>query len=349
MAHQWDRGVLNASSWHGLEEVGVFTDAASAIAHGERTGAWPVALRTEALRTPCGLLAPCEALVADYAEHPARVVGCNGSRYRATATKEWRDLVTAAVAAGAKPTGTFSLADGSRVLATFEVGQSNGVRTQFLLADSFDGSMKLKAGFTTIRVVCANTLAAAFGKDGAGMASLLHTATLETKVNVLAESIGEAIKTGDRVRDLYKKTEETVLSRAQAEQVFDFLFPKADAGESKMTIARADGVRRDARHAAAKAVNHVDAGRGTSLATLWNAATYLVDRNVDGTSRTYGESDNLKSLLFGTRGRRLEEIQRTIEVVMADGSIQHMSATEAVEAGCDAQSIGRVLLAEMMA
>lgn len=24
MAHEWDRGVLNESSWHGMEEIGVF-------------------------------------------------------------------------------------------------------------------------------------------------------------------------------------------------------------------------------------------------------------------------------------------------------------------------------------
>lgn len=345
MTHNWDRGVLNGSSWHGLEEVGTFSDAASAIAHGERSGAWPTVLHTASLATPGGLVAPVSALVAEYEAHPARVVGCNGARYRATATKEWRELVTAAVAAGAKPTGTFSLCDGSRVLATFEVGQSNGVRTQFLLVDSFDGTLKLKAGFTTIRVVCANTLAASLGKDGSGMASLLHTATLETKVNVLAESISDAIKTGDRVRDLYKQAEATRLSRFQAEAIFDKLFPEAEGGSSKMTIARADGVRRDARHAAAKAVNHA----GPTLATLWNAATYLVDRNVDGSARTYGESDNLNSLLFGARGRRLEEVQKTIEVIMRDGSVQLMTATEAVEHGADPRSVGRALLDELMA
>lgn len=41
MAHLWDRGVLNASSWHGLEELGTFADAQAMIEHGERTGAWP--------------------------------------------------------------------------------------------------------------------------------------------------------------------------------------------------------------------------------------------------------------------------------------------------------------------
>src|SRR5678809_981078 len=45
MAHLWDRGVLDASSWHGLEELGTFSSAADMIAHGERTGAWPVAVQ----------------------------------------------------------------------------------------------------------------------------------------------------------------------------------------------------------------------------------------------------------------------------------------------------------------
>lgn len=96
MSHMWDRGVLNKSSWHGLEEVGTLEGATGAIVHGERTGAWPIALRSEDLKTTSGLLAPGSALVAEYEAHPARVVGCNGARYRATSPAEWRDLVTAA-------------------------------------------------------------------------------------------------------------------------------------------------------------------------------------------------------------------------------------------------------------
>jgi hypothetical protein len=73
--------------------------------------------------------------VGSYSAHPERVLGAV-DRFRATACDEWRDLVKAAVAAGAKPTGAFSLRDGSRVLATFEVGISNGLRTQLLLVDA---------------------------------------------------------------------------------------------------------------------------------------------------------------------------------------------------------------------
>jgi hypothetical protein len=348
MAHMWDRGVLNASSWHGLEEVGSFTDAASIVAHGERSGAWPVALRSEELRTAGGLLAPVSAIVADYAAHPARVIGANGSRYRATTPAEWRSLVDAAVAAGAQPTGAFSLCDGSRILATFEVGASNGLRTQFLLADSFDGSLSLRAGFTTIRVVCANTLAASVRKDGAGMAALRHTASLETKVNALGASIAEAVKTGDQVKALFHKAEETILSEESARKAFDLLFPKAEPGESKMAKGLADGVRRDARRAAAMPINRVGSQPG-NLATLWNAATYLVDRNANGSARTRGDSDGLNSLLFGSRAKRLVEIQETIEVVMRDGTVERMLPTKAIEHGCDAQSIGRAILEEMMA
>ena len=39
MSHEWDRGVLNASSWHGLEEIGVMASAEDIIDAGERTGA----------------------------------------------------------------------------------------------------------------------------------------------------------------------------------------------------------------------------------------------------------------------------------------------------------------------
>ncbi len=84
MAHMWDRGVLDASSWHGLEEVGVFTDADSLIQHGEQAGSYPVSLSAEALFTRDGLTASLKALVAKYPAHPDRIVGTNGSRYRAT-------------------------------------------------------------------------------------------------------------------------------------------------------------------------------------------------------------------------------------------------------------------------
>jgi hypothetical protein len=328
------------------------SDDKAMIAHGEQSGAWPTAIRfadvfatSQDGRT---LQAPGQGLIASYlnpSDHPDACLAVVGDRYRATTPEEWRSLVKAAVAAGAKPTGCFSLRDGARVLATFEIGQSNGLRTQLVMADAFDGTMRLTAGFTSIRVVCANTLSAAMSSDGAGMAQLRHTASLETKVNVLSESIGQAVVNGDKVRDAYHKAEALKLTTDQAMNVFDLLFPKADKDDGKAAITRADNARADARRAMANPVNQA----GPTLATLWNAATYLVDREVDGSARKTRGGSAIDSLLFGSRGNRITEVQTMIDVILRDGSVQSVPASEALAMGAPADVVGRNVLADMIA
>jgi hypothetical protein len=344
MAPEGHRGVLEASSWHGLEEVGVMADADQMIGKGEAAGAWPVGLRFDSLLTAGGLKAPGRGVVAQYAKHPEQCISVVGDRYRAPTPDEWRMLVRAATAAGARPTGAFSLRDGTRVLATFEVGLSNGIRTQLLFADAFDGSMRLITGTTSVRVVCANTFSAALSSDGEGMAKLLHTASLEQKVNVLAESIGKSIATGEKVRKTYHEAEQLGMSKPDAMKVFDLLFPEAPADAPAGTKTRAENEREAARKAMWLPVNNA----GSSLATLWNAATYLVDRNVDGSPKAT-RSDRLDSMLFGARGERVQEIQTIVEVVMRDGSIVPMTVSKALDAGVDPKIVGSKILDEMLA
>jgi hypothetical protein len=253
-----------------------------------------------------------------------------GDRYTATTPEEWQTLIRAAVNAGARPTGAFSLAGGTRVLATFEVGESNGLRTQLLLADAFDGTMHLTCGTTSVRVVCANTLAAAMRSNGKDMAKLCHTASLPEKVAILARSIGTAIADGAKLRVAYQRAEETALTRKQAERAFDLLFPRAPQGATKGAITRADNARAEA----VQAMHRPENDCGPTVATLWNAATWLVDRTGDGKPRpTRGEAETLDSLLFGARGERVEEIKNIVQVIMRDGSTVDMTVPEAVRAG----------------
>lgn len=320
MAHEWDRGVLNQSSWHGLEEIGVFSDAASMIDHGERTGAWPVSVGMATLTAfleSAGVRLPVRderAVVASYRNEVPRVVGINGGRYTATTPESWHSLVDAAVEAGAKPTGAFSLRDGRIVIGTFQVnGNQGGIVTNLLLADSFDGSSKLTVGTTSVRVVCANTLAASMRSDGAGMAQLRHSGDLAQKVQVLKGEIAGALKTGETLREMFRKAQDTTLDRARAQAVFDALFPEAPADSAPGVVTRAENARSDARKAMAFAENAL----GPNLATLWNAATYLIDRDATGTARALRSGDRLDSLLFGTRGKRVAEVQAVIADVMA--------------------------------
>lgn len=349
MAHEWHAGVLSASSWHGLESVETMKTAEAMIAAGERSGAWPTQVGQFSLvaQTGAGWLKierdMAKAVIGKYADGSERPLGVVGDRYTHTTPEGWRDLVKAAVAAGARPDGAFALRGGSRVLATFEVGEANGIRTHLCLADAFDGSLKLTAGSSAIRVVCANTLSAAMGDFRAKGTQLRHTSSLPEKMEALGEAIAESIKSGCAVKEAYGKAREAQLSKADAEAVLAALFPAPKEEGAKRS--RALNLREDAIRAAARAENE----EGPTLATLWNAATWLVDRDEKGNARAArGGADRLDSLLFGQRAKRIEEIRNIVEVVLKDGTTALVEAPEASKMGVDDAQIGRSMLEDML-
>lgn len=353
MAHEWHAGVLTASSWHGLEQVGALPDAEAMIQRGQECGAWPERLERLPVRARLDdgaelVSSSDRAVVAHYSSHPSAIVGTVGSRYRELAATEWRELVRAACAAGARPTGAFALRGGSRVLATFEVDSGtagkSAVSTQLLLCDSFDGSTKLLSGSTSIRVVCANTLATALRQDGAGFAGLRHTASLEERIPLLEHAIAETVRTGRKTRDLLDRAAHTHVPRTDALALLDELWPEApeDASERAKTIAT--NARKEAARAMRDPINH----EGSNLSTIWNAATYLVDRDGLGRPRQSRGGDRLENILMGSRAKRLEQIQTVIEVYLRDGSIQQMTQHEAAREGVDGAQIGRAVIADLV-
>jgi len=329
------------------------------IQAAEMTAAWPSSLEYVPLQTVDGLPVPGRRAVVGVYPHARsmglvrRVIGDVGGDFHASTPDNWRSLVHAAVHAGGRPTGAFALRGGSRVLATFEVGQQNGIRTNLALADAYDGSMTLKTGFTAIKVVCANTMAMWLGSNGRGgegtaggtVAQLRHTASLAERTALLRAAIGEAVIRGETLRQTYAKAKDRSLNRAEAQAAFDLLFPAAPEEATKAQRTKIDNARADAWKAAALPVNH----DGSNLATLWNAATYLVDRTADGTARPVrGGGDRLDSLLFGTRGERVRDVQTVIEVLLRDGTAIPMTATDAVSAGVDLKQVGAKVLEDLL-
>jgi hypothetical protein len=177
------------------------------------------------------------------------------------------------------------------------------------------------------------------------MAELRHTATLAEKIAKLRVSIGTSIETGAQVKVTYAKAEAASLDRDQARMVFDALFPEAPKDASAHAKGRAESLRDDARRVATLGINRV--GHGANVATIWNAATYLVDRQVTGQARQHGDSDGLNSLVFGARGERVAEIQRIVEIILRDGSIRQVTPVEALHMGVDPRQNG-VLAASLI-
>lgn len=307
-------------------------------------GVWPAALREEQLFTASGIEARDRAIVGSYADGSVdKVLGIVGKRYETTGVESWNGLVKAAELAGAKPTKATAFSRGSIVVGQFEVGEVHGIKNNFVLVDSFDGSTKLAAGTTSVRIVCTNTLAVALRTSGLG--SLLHTASLEQRVKVLEVAIKAAILEGTKVSDTYARAAATKLGRDEALKLFDALFPEASEGASKAAKTKAEDARAAARKAAWNPVNN----EGSTLATLWNAATFLVDRDESGKARPVrGEGTPEGSMLLGERGKRVNEVLTLIEVVLANGKTETVTASEALEMGVDAKLVGSKVLDEII-
>jgi len=272
MSHEWHAGVLNKSSWHGLEIVRDMRTAHDLIRAGEETKAYPVAVNLESMVTASGLAVPGSAVVATYADDSRVAHSAVGNRYTPLDPKEWRATIEAAVKAGAKPAGALALRKGTRVLATFEIPGGNGgtgIRNYLNLVDSLDGTLHFMAGGTSVRTVCANTLAASMNADGKDYAKIRHTASINDRADVLRKAIEAHVKEGEAVANLYRETVKAELSRPEAERIFDLLFPAAAEGDSKRMATRKENKRAEA----ARAMHLPENNEGRSVATIWNAAT----------------------------------------------------------------------------
>lgn len=349
MSHEWTNGVLTQSSWHGLESVQSMETAGDLIRAGERSNAYPMAIALEGMRTSTGLDVPGSAVVATYADESRIAHAAVGRKYTPLDPKEWRATIEAAVKAGAKPAGAFSLRGGSRVLATFEIGNTSGrsgIASYLNLVDSLDGSLHFQAGGTSIRTVCANTLSASFSRDGKGYARIRHTASINDRSEVLRTAIEAHVKGGEKVAKLYADAKAASLSRPDAIAVMELLFPDAAEGDSKRLATRKANTRAEAAASMRRAENN----EGASLATIWNAATWLIDRDSKGAAKSArGGADKLDSLLFGSRSKRVEAVRNVIEVVLRDGTIEHMTADVAHKShGIDHGQIGRSMLDGML-
>lgn len=364
MSADWNAGVLISSSWHGLESVEELPDAETMIRRAEQTLAWPIGVTLESMETESGVTVPGQGVVATYADGSRRCHAAVSHRYHYLDPKEWRATVEAAARAGAKPVGAFSLggekgrfgrytSPGGKILATFEIGETgfNGkgrFRNYLNMADSMDQSCSYVAGGSSIRVVCANTFSAWMGGDGAKAAKIRHTGSIHERAEALREAIESHVKGGQQIAELYRDAREVRLAKPDVEEILAELFPAPDKDGRK----RSRALNKRAEVASAMTLEHNN--EGPTLATVWNAATWTVDRKQDkdgtwGHREGRGGADTLEAMLFGGRGQRVEAVREVmVTILRPDGTEEAVPAHQAAAEGVDEAQIGRSLLGDML-
>jgi len=173
-----------------------------------------------------------------------------------------------------------------------------------LLTNSHDGSAALRVFFTSIRCVCANTLAMA-DREGRGEGiSIRHQGDLTSKIRQARDVLGIAARYFDDLEGQFDLLARHYPSYAQVSAYFKALYPDPEEGNP----ARAENVRNDLfrlfEHGKGQDIPEI---RSTSWAML-NAVTEYVDHLRPTRAKTeFDRSANrLDSSWFGS-GARLKE------------------------------------------
>lgn len=185
--------------------------------------------------------------------------------------------------------------------ATIDVTNGDAIEQFVLLANSHDGSLAITAGFTTVRVVCANTLAIALS-EASRLLKFRHTKGALVKLENAREAFDVAraqlVKQADAFRFLASKACDDSLFRQYARETF---VPNSanDETSSKTLVNKVYPLFTDGR------------GAELSRGTLWGAFNALTEFNTH--ERGNNADNRVNNLWFG---KGAESNQRALNVAL---------------------------------
>jgi phage/plasmid-like protein (TIGR03299 family) len=205
-----------------------------------------------------------------------------------------------------------------------------------LLSTSADGSLATEARYTTVRVVCNNTLSLARGRDKASVRvahrSVFDPAAAKSGLGLLTEGS----RFDDAMNDFRRMAGMPISGPEIIERTGGVFVP----GWSDMSAEKkADAIRRATSPVQAVARLALDGtAQGAGLAgtdgTVWgwlNAVTEYVDHP----ARAKNQDNRLNSAFFGT-GAAIKTAAYESAVAMADGSYRYVPSHRAREAAAPA-------------
>lgn len=307
MAHEFETGLfVSTPAWHGL---GTVLDNAPDVDEALVTAGlnWRVLAKPISI---AGEDAPIETHRAMVRSSDGAVLGVVGNQFEPLQNADAFDWFRPVVDSGeATIEAAGSLRGGRRVWilaalknGTLDVQRGDTVKSYVLVAHGHDGSLAIRAGFTTVRVVCANTLAAAMGQDADNLVTLRHTAGAKVALEAARATFDfERAQLRSRV-DQYR---ELARRGCDDRRLQSYVRETLRAGAGTDPDLKVLGVD--------KVAAHFEGGRGAELSrgTMWgafNAVTEWVthERGRNGDTRT-------QSAWFGD-GRKI--LERALDVAL---------------------------------
>lgn len=321
--------VVGTPAWHRLGKV--FENPPS-IEEGIRAANLDWTVKKAIITAEGGIAIPDR--VAVIRDGDSKVLGVVGSDYSPVQNSEAFDWFQPWLESGhASLESAGSLYEGKRIWVMAKINNVAGdvlpgdtVESFILLSSSHDGTMSVRAGFTPVRVVCANTLSMAHNGKGGRLLKVHHKGNVKETLNLVRETM-----------DLHTKAFNATLAQytmLATKQIDDETFRKyvrlvfaatpASANSSEDSSSEDSSERRNLEN---KTLQLFQDGVGTEIAgvrgTLWGALNAVTEYTTHYRGRN---SDNrLNSLWFGDSFNKNQKALK-VAVHMATTLLQSFSS-----------------------
>ena len=248
-------------AWHRLGVVVDHTMTATEVLQKAHLAGWnvrKVPLQTQPMMTydadgmPSGFLAPMEVpgQFTTVRNHPitkdVHVLGetAVGTKYTVIQNEEHTAMLDALVdESGAHYETAGSMRNGTQVFVTMKlpghmmIGGVDRVDLYIAGLNSHDGSTAYRVMATPVRVVCANTQAAAL-KNNHGIFSIRHTKNAAAAISKARDVLGLTFKYNEEFESAAEKMIQKTISDMQFEKMMNQLWEGPDASSSKVSITK---------------------------------------------------------------------------------------------------------------
>jgi phage/plasmid-like protein (TIGR03299 family) len=285
--------------WHNLGKI---IDQAPTIEDGIKLAGlnWEVAMQPTYLKDGRKLASQAVIRTSDNT-----VLGEVGSKYHPLQNSKAFEFFEEFVKSGEVSLETAGSLDNGKkiwVLAQLnrspiEVAAGDEVRKYLLLTNRHDGVASAMVGFAPIRVVCANTLAAAIGATDSALLRVRHTKGIELGLEKIKEMVNVANAQFESTGEMFKAMARHDVSTADLKKYVHLVFyPQVTEEEiTDRQQARLDAITTDITKLFETGYGNSMPSVQGSMWALYNGVTQYLSYNVKDNA-----NDRMDSLWFGT-------------------------------------------------